>query len=61
MTKLRWLQHALEYLGGAQDTPPPGVPLPLSNWLFWGLWWAALTLVVYVFSGQSSKFIYIDF
>lgn len=61
MTKLRWLQHALEYLGGAQDAPPPGVPLPLSNWLFWGLWWAALTLVVYVFSGQSSKFIYIDF
>ena len=61
MTGLRWLQLALEYLGGSQDAPPPGFPVQLSNWFFWGLWWAALTLAVYIFSGQSSKFIYIDF
>lgn len=61
MTRLKWLQLALEYLGGAQDAPPPGFPFALSNWFFWGLWWAGLTLLVYISSGQSSKFIYIDF
>ena len=61
MTRLRWLQLALEYVGGAQDAPPPRFPVALSNWLFWGLTWAAFGLLVYVFSGQSSKFIYIDF
>jgi len=61
MTKLQWLQHALEYLGASRDEPPPHFPIALSNSIFWGLWWAALSLLIYVFCGQSSKFIYIDF
>ena len=58
---LEWLKQAFEYVGGAQDEPPPGFPIALVHWLFWALWWAALGLAIYVFSGQSSKFIYIDF
>jgi hypothetical protein len=61
MSRLVWFQHALEYLGGERDVAPAGFPISLSNWVFWGLWWAALAAVVFVFSGQGSKFIYIDF
>jgi hypothetical protein len=61
MKPLAWLKHALDYVGGAQDEPPPGFRMELSHWWFWALWWAALALAIYVFSGQSSKFIYIDF
>jgi hypothetical protein len=61
MKPLDWLKQALDYLGGAQDEPPPGLGMRLSQWWFWALWWAALALAIYVFSGQSSKFIYIDF
>jgi len=61
MKTIRWMQHLLEYLGGSQDEPPPGFPVSLSNAVFWGLWWGVLTVVILVFSGQSSKFIYIDF
>jgi hypothetical protein len=60
MEYLRWLKHLAEYLGGAQDGPPPGVRLgPGSPW--WGLWWGVLALLIVLFCGQSSKFIYIDF
>jgi len=58
---MEWITGAFDYLGGARDEAPPGFPLTLGNWAFWALWWAALTVVIYVFSGQSSKFIYIDF
>jgi hypothetical protein len=61
MTRFQWLQQVLEYLGGSRDEAPPGFPIALSNFIFWGIWWASLILVIYVFSGQSSKFIYIDF
>jgi hypothetical protein len=61
MLWLLWLQHVLEYLAGEVDAPPDGFPLNLSNVLFWGLWWGALATIIYIFSGQSSKFIYIDF
>lgn len=54
------LKAALEYLGGVTDTPPPGFPLPLSSPL-WGLWWGLLACLIAIFSGQTSKFIYIDF
>jgi len=59
MSLLTWTSEFLEYLGGAKDRPPPGFPVlpPLA----WGLWWGVLALAVYVFCGQSSKFIYIDF
>jgi hypothetical protein len=58
---LDWIKHLLEYLGGAQDDPPPGFPVALSNIWFWGLWWGLLAGIIFIFSGQSSKFIYIDF
>jgi hypothetical protein len=29
--------------------------------LFWGMWWGILVGIMLIFSGQSSKFIYIDF
>jgi hypothetical protein len=52
-------KHWLEYIGGARDLPPtPAAQLP--SW-FWGVWWALLITVACVFSGQASKFIYIDF
>jgi hypothetical protein len=60
-TTLDWFKHALEYLGGEQDDPPPGYPAAFGNWWFWALWWGALSTGIYIFSGQSSKFIYIDF
>jgi hypothetical protein len=49
----------LEYLGGARDTSPRG-STP-SSALFWAIWWTALLLWVWAFSGQTSRFIYIDF
>jgi hypothetical protein len=61
MTVLTFLMQLLEYLGGSRDTPPAGFPVTIANPLFWGVWWGALLLVIYVFCGQSSKFIYIDF
>ena len=61
MGVMEWIKQALDYMGGASDDAPAGFPVTLNNWAAWGLWWAALTLVIYVFSGQSSKFIYIDF
>jgi len=56
-----WLRQVLDYLGGAADEPPPGFPDLLTSPMFWGIWWALLSIVVYIFSGQTSKFIYIDF
>ncbi len=55
-----WLKHFCEYLGGSRDTPPEGVNVPLTS-VFWGLWWGLLLALILVFSGQTSKFIYIDF
>lgn len=60
MKLVNWLTHFLEFLGGSRDTVPKGLPA-LTNPLFWGIWWGVLSLVIYVFCGQSSKFIYIDF
>jgi len=60
MTPSTWLRQLLEFLGGSADHPPAGFPVT-ANPLFWGVWWGALCLVIYVFCGQSSKFIYIDF
>ena len=60
MDRLRWFKLAMDYLGGAEDEPPSGFSLDLGSWL-WGVWWAALTLVIALFCGQTSRFIYIDF
>jgi hypothetical protein len=56
-----WLIAVLEYLGGERDEPPDGFSVTLAHWWFWGIWWAVLLLLILVFSGQTSKFIYIDF
>jgi hypothetical protein len=56
-----WLQKiksTMEHLGGMEDRPTPAW---MNHALFWGIWWAALILIVLAFSGQTSKFIYIDF
>jgi hypothetical protein len=49
----------LEYLGGVRDTSPSGgVP---SRVVFWAILWTAMILWMWIFSGQTSRFIYIDF
>lgn len=60
MKIITWLMQMLEFLGGSRDTPPAGFPLSY-NPLLWGIWWGTLSLVIYIFCGQSAKFIYIDF
>jgi hypothetical protein len=60
MGMLEWTRQMLEFLGGSRDQAPAGFPVP-RNPVLWGIWWASLSLVIYVFCGQSSKFIYIDF
>jgi hypothetical protein len=55
-----WAAQLLEFLGGSRDQAPARFPrVPAA--LFWGIWWGALSIVIYIFCGQSSKFIYIDF
>ena len=53
-------QRALEYLGGERDTPPTRL-LPGPPSIVWGVWWGVLLFLVIALSGQSSRFIYIDF
>ena len=61
MSWFTWFREALEYLAGEKDSAPSGFPITLENYLFWGLWWSILIGIVFIFAGQSSKFIYIDF
>lgn len=61
MAYLFWFQRFVEYFGGETDSPPEGLSMRLTNILFWGLWWGVLAAIIYILSGQSSKFIYIDF
>jgi hypothetical protein len=61
MSRVVWCQNLLEYLAGEKDVPPSGFTVARSNCLFWGIWWGILVMIILVFSGQSSKFIYIDF
>ena len=60
MAYLCWFKQLADYLGGSVDTAPPGLPLRLTSWA-WAIWWSALTLLIVLFCGQASKFIYIDF
>ncbi len=59
MNTLLRLKTLLEYVGGAAEAPPEGLrPLsPVALGLLWGL----LLCAILVFSGQASRFIYIDF
>jgi len=56
-----WLKQFFDYIGGAADEPPAGLPRLLNSPVIWGLWWGVLGIVIMLFSGQTSKFIYIDF
>jgi hypothetical protein len=60
MRAIAWFKDLCDYLEGARDAPPAELTLPLTSPL-WGLWWAVLLIIILVFSGQTSKFIYIDF
>ena len=55
--KLRWLIDCLT--GKERDLPTSGMLSYRS--LLWPIWWVILFAIICVFSGQSSKFIYIDF
>jgi hypothetical protein len=61
MGTIVWLKHLLDYLGGAEDYPPANASKLLVSPAFIGFWWAILAIVILAFSGQTSKFIYIDF
>lgn len=58
---LNEIKAAVEYLGGVTEQ----LSVPRFAWmrgpLWWGIWWALLVLLTLAFSGQTSKFIYIDF
>jgi hypothetical protein len=45
--------------GKTTDLPASGILGYRS--LLWPIWWVILFAIICVFSGQSSKFIYIDF
>ncbi len=51
----------IEFLGGKREyfflfSKKISLESPLC-----GLWWGIMVLIILIFSGQSSKFIYIDF
>ena len=60
MTLSDWKQ-LIEYFGGAVDAPPSAAPAFLAKPLVRALWWATAIALITMFSGQTSKFIYIDF
>lgn len=60
MKLLRALMDVTEYLSGQSDDVPRGWPRRWE-WLWTGVLWAVLGCLIWVFCGQGSKFIYIDF
>jgi hypothetical protein len=57
---MKRVKELLELLGGARDLPDAWLGRP-AVMLAWGLWWGLLAVLILCFSGQTSKFIYIDF
>lgn len=55
------MKSILEYISGVTEDLPLESFRWMSGPLWWGAWWAVLILSIVAFSGQSSKFIYIDF
>lgn len=55
------VRDVLEYMGGVTEELPVKAPAWMSGPIWWGAWWALLILLTLCFSGQTSKFIYIDF
>lgn len=60
MKTLLFLKAVCDYIGGFGDVAPVRVPSWLAPWL-WGAWWVFLAGLIILFSGQTSKFLYIDF
>ena len=60
MKAFEWFKTVCEYLEGCTEEPPPGWEKLSAAWVR-GLWWGLLILVILLFSGQTSKFIYVDF
>ena len=60
MKYILWLKHLFEYLGGEKDYPPARFSIGIDS-IFWGFWWGILSVLIILFCGQASKFIYIDF
>jgi hypothetical protein len=58
---LQNVKAALEYASGVTEDPPFARLDWMKSPLWWGVWWAILIVAIVAFSGQSSKFIYIDF
>jgi hypothetical protein len=54
------LRSTLEYLGGERDDAPVLLQ-GAAGWVARCAVWVLAIVLVYAFSGQSSKFIYIDF
>lgn len=55
------LKSLCEYIGGSAENPPPAARWMVSTWWWRGLWWGLLAILICMFCGQTSKFIYIDF
>ncbi len=60
MNALVWIKSLFELLGGSRDEPLLHLPGIAAD-LWRGLWWGLLVVVILLFCGQTSKFIYIDF
>jgi len=60
MRPLETFKAVCEFLEGAREEPPPRFEKLASPWVQ-GLWWGLLAGAILLFSGQTSKFIYIDF
>ena len=58
---IEYVRALLDFVGGVQSKLPSRVSSWLDSPIWWGVWWAVLALLVLAFSGQSSRFIYIDF
>jgi len=57
---LQTIREWLEYLGGQRDAEPAGFPGE-QGWILRGLWWGGMLVLIAIFCGQGSRFLYIDF
>ncbi len=57
---LTMLRVGIEWIAGERDDAPTWF-FGVSGWFLRCCAWAAAIVLIYAFSGQSSKFIYIDF
>jgi hypothetical protein len=57
---LTTLRHTLEYLAGQRDEPTPWLAR-IPAWLSGCVVWLVAIGIIYIFCGQATKFIYVDF